>query len=152
MKKPFDNIIEETMLETLTSLTLPKNVKELRGGALYGCTALEKVVIQNQDCDIHEDDGITIPIDVDIHGYKGSTAYSYARKNGNKFVAIQEVKGDLNNDGELTLSDIVTMQKLLSGRDTTIENMDGLDMNNDKEINVFDLIILKRQYISMLSE
>ncbi len=55
--------------------------------------------------------------------------------------APDTVKGDVNGDGVINTRDIVTMQKYLLGEDTDIDT-DGADLNNDKKINVADMIYL----------
>lgn len=139
----------------MTSLTVPKTVEMLDGAALSYCDALEKVIIKNPDCIIYEpqpDDCITIPANITIYGYLNSTACDYAIHYGNAFETLtdenQTVKGDLNNDGELTLSDLVMMRKFMLGQDVTIDNFNSMDINGDGHINVFDFILMKRMYIA----
>jgi hypothetical protein len=54
---------------------------------------------------------------------------------------------DVNNDGDVNVSDIVVLQKFLIGiSDEYIENS---DINKDSVINIFDMIILKRILITV---
>ena len=58
----------------------------------------------------------------------------------------EDILGDVNGDRKLDLSDIVMMQKwLIKTGDITVP--ENADMNSDGKVNVFDLLILKQQYI-----
>lgn len=55
------------------------------------------------------------------------------------------VSGDANGDGAFNISDAVTLQNwLLSVYDTELINWKAVDLNDDGEINVFDLCMMKR--------
>ena len=57
--------------------------------------------------------------------------------------------GDANNDGRLSLADIVQVQKwLLGGSDAKIANWKAADYNNDNVLNAHDLTMLKRDYFA----
>ncbi len=56
-----------------------------------------------------------------------------------------EIKGDINNDGDVKVADIVVMQKFLTGKHTFNDaEQFSADLNEDEKINVFDMIVLKR--------
>lgn len=97
----------------LKDITIPKNVQTM-DIEVFRKSALEKIWILNKDLVIKEpttedvteeesavktkvyinntkelvEDFIAIPKNVTIYGYAGSTAEAYAKKNGNKFIAI----------------------------------------------------------------
>ncbi len=55
------------------------------------------------------------------------------------------VPGDVNDDGELSISDIVLLQKwLLKVPDTHLPNWQAADLNGDKRLNVFDWCLMKK--------
>ncbi len=56
------------------------------------------------------------------------------------FELIEDVIGDVNNDGSLTISDVTTLIDLLLGGDA-IDNEAG-DVNGDGEVNIADVTIL----------
>ena len=56
------------------------------------------------------------------------------------FELIEDVIGDVNNDGSLTISDVTTLIDLLLGGDA-IDN-DAGDVNGDGEVNIADVTIL----------
>lgn len=55
----------------------------------------------------------------------------------------KEVKGDVNADGALSVTDIIMMQKWLLGAGDITDAAAG-DMNKDGKLNAFDLAMLKR--------
>ena len=55
--------------------------------------------------------------------------------------------GDANNDGKVTIADIVLMQKYLTNADVDI-HYEAIDMNEDGKFNVFDLIVIKRMILN----
>ena len=86
-----------------------------------------------------------------IYGYSNTVAETYATENGFTFVALNNsVSGDVNNDGSVTISDAVLLQKcLLSVPDTTLPNWKAADLYEDERLNVFDLCLLKRMLIEL---
>lgn len=61
----------------------------------------------------------------------------------------KEVKGDVNADGEFTVADVLTLQKwLLAVPDTKLNNWKAGDLCEDNMLNVFDLVLLKRELLN----
>ncbi len=59
------------------------------------------------------------------------------------------VKGDVNNDGEFNVSDVVLLQKwLLAVPDTELVNWRAADLCEDNKLNVFDLCLMKRELLN----
>ncbi len=59
-----------------------------------------------------------------------------------------ELRGDLNADNKLSVSDVVLMQKYLVKKTRLSSVLRNLaDLNNDGTVNVFDCIILKRRIL-----
>ncbi len=57
--------------------------------------------------------------------------------------------GDINNDSQVTVLDIVALQKYLLGQSTDGVKVDKTaDMNNDDIVNIYDLILLKKQLLN----
>ena len=56
--------------------------------------------------------------------------------------------GDVNNDGEFNVADVVLLQKwLLAVPDTHLANWKAVDFCNDNVLNVFDLCLMKRELL-----
>ena len=55
------------------------------------------------------------------------------------------IKGDINNDGKLNVSDVVLMQKwLLAVPGIKLEDWKAGDLCEDEQIDAFDLCLMKR--------
>lgn len=58
------------------------------------------------------------------------------------------IKGDLNDDGEFNISDVVLLQKrLLAVSDTELDNWKAADLCEDGKLDVFDLCLMKRMLV-----
>ncbi|MBE6876015.1 MAG: glycoside hydrolase family 5 protein [Ruminococcus sp.] len=57
--------------------------------------------------------------------------------------------GDVNQDGTVSLLDIITLQKFLLGKPTGQQVMLNADMNHDSILNIYDLILLKKQLLKV---
>ena len=57
-----------------------------------------------------------------------------------------EANGDVNDDGEFNVADVVLLQKwLLAVPDTHLANWKAVDFCNDNVLNVFDLCLMKQE-------
>lgn len=62
---------------------------------------------------------------------------------------VGPMDGDVNMDGVFSLSDVVTFQRyLLNVPDIELSYWQGADRNHDGTLDVFDLIVLKRELIN----
>jgi len=63
---------------------------------------------------------------------------------------LPAIKGDVNRDGNVNVSDVVSLNRILLGKynfdEKTFENS---DMNGDDKLNVFDVVLLKRFVINL---
>ena len=88
---------------------------------------------------------------VNIEGkgiYAGNVkaAYTITREN---FNASSFEKGDMNLDGEVTVIDVILLQKyLLASKKLTAQQWSVGDLNGDNLIDVFDLALLKRKLLN----
>lgn len=57
--------------------------------------------------------------------------------------------GDVNDDGEFNVSDIVMLQKWLLSKGT-LTNWKAADFDNNKIINIFDLVLMKRELLKQI--
>ena len=63
-------------------------------------------------------------------------------------VKPSDVKGDVNNDGTLTVADAVLLQKYLLTYDVEIPMWRAADMDNNNRLNASDLTLLKREMLN----
>ncbi|WP_303837158.1 CotH kinase family protein [Ruminococcus flavefaciens] len=62
----------------------------------------------------------------------------------------QLVQGDVNNDGEFSIADIVAFQKwLLAASDAELANWKAADLCEDDKLDVFDLVLMRRLIINI---
>ncbi len=63
------------------------------------------------------------------------------------------LKGDCNEDGARSISDVVTLQKwLLADKDIQLENWRNVDLTEDKKLDAFDLCLLKKMLIEQSAD
>lgn len=55
-----------------------------------------------------------------------------------------KVCGDVDNDGDINLKDVVVLKRYLSENDSETINTINADINNDGQINLKDVVVLKR--------
>ena len=63
------------------------------------------------------------------------------------FTAAAAGSGDVNVDGNTSALDVVALQKYLLGI-SSISGMEEADMNGDGEIDIFDMALLKRIFLT----
>ncbi len=56
------------------------------------------------------------------------------------------VKGDVDSDGEISLTDCISLKKYLTNKGT-LTSLENADLNGDNKINVFDWCIFKKMLI-----
>jgi hypothetical protein len=55
------------------------------------------------------------------------------------------IYGDINEDGEVSVADVVTLQQyLLKGKEEGVKNWTAADLNENYKLDVYDLCLLKR--------
>ena len=72
----------------LANLKIPSSVKVIDSYAFDNCSNLESITIENPNCEFPMF-GKVIPKHSTIYGYKYSTAETYAKENGNEFIALK---------------------------------------------------------------
>ncbi|MBR6623406.1 MAG: dockerin type I repeat-containing protein [Ruminococcus sp.] len=64
----------------------------------------------------------------------------------------EPASGDVNNDGNFVLSDVVLLQKyLIDVPDTNFVNWQAADFCKDGRLDVFDLVLMKKAVIETLN-
>ena len=65
-----------------------------------------------------------------------------------KFTILSNMIGDCNNDGLISITDILILKKYILNTEVVIPNPQVADINSDGMVNVIDLILLKHKYIN----
>lgn len=77
-------------------------------------------------------------------------AYGEATAKYMEFKIISPIQGDLNQDGTLSLTDLIPLQQSLLRQTTlTADQAQLADYNGDGSINVLDLMLLKRALLAL---
>ncbi|MGN0630357.1 MAG: leucine-rich repeat protein [Ruminococcus sp.] len=128
---------------SLGEILLRRNVAAIGEDAFSGCTGLQKIIINNTDCKIADSEK-TIPMSAVIYGFMESSAYAYAQKYQRRFVPANAVKGDINDDGAVDISDATIIMMLYAKRAAGIISkvnafdLAAGDMNGDLMIDAAD--------------
>ncbi|SFY08505.1 calcium-binding protein [Ruminococcus sp. XPD3002] len=85
-----------------------------------------------------------------IEGISAGDATIYAMlSNGKKLVCQvtvteKEPTGDVNDDGDVTIADAVSLQNYLLGKTTTMPNWRNADLYKNNRIDAFDMILMRK--------
>ncbi|HOJ31777.1 MAG TPA: hypothetical protein PK165_06305, partial [bacterium] len=63
------------------------------------------------------------------------------------FTTRQGMKGDLNNDNNVDISDVILCLRMAIGLDPI--NLYPADMNNDQQVDIADVILILRKAIGL---
>jgi hypothetical protein len=59
------------------------------------------------------------------------------------------VKGDVDADGELTVSDIVLAERFIAGRNVYLPNREAGDIYKDNKIDQIDIEFMKKELLKV---
>lgn len=62
-------------------------------------------------------------------------------------ITPEKVKGDVNADGELTVADLVMLERFLLAADKTLIDWKAADLDSDQVITAFDMVLLRKLII-----
>ena len=81
---------------------------------------------------------------------EGSNPYGYKFCDKGIWISVKYTPGDLNQDGTLSLTDLIPLQQSLLRQTTlTADQAQLADYNDDGSINVLDLMLLKRALLAL---
>lgn len=154
-----------TNLPSLSQVTLPENLRYIGQDAFSNTSVTELVIPKSVEIVgalknpyIYRGE-IIDPLTADrimiadegcvIKSYYDSEAHRYAIANDCRFSPLDDIQyGDVNDDGEFNISDVVLLQKwLLSVHDTQLTNWKEADLCADGRLDVFDLCLMKQRLI-----
>lgn len=129
---------------SLTSVTIGNSVTSIGGNAFYGCSNLTSVTVD-----------IATPLSIENYTFSNRrnailyvpsgcrSAYKTAAywKEFKEIIEITDaVPGDLNDDGEVDITDLILIIDVMSGQCTDAKKMATADINQDGEVDITDII------------
>ncbi|MDE6035902.1 MAG: leucine-rich repeat protein [Ruminococcus sp.] len=126
--------------DSLNYINVPASVASIGVNAFP--QNLEKITIQNPDCEIHV--FALNPAKTTIKSVAGSSVQKYAKEHNFNFQSLTgNVKTeDVNADEEFTIADVVALSNWLHGQGGI--PTDSGDLNSDGFVDVFDLCMMKK--------
>ena len=134
---------------------------DLSGLRLNGSYTMGELVACIMNEDYYELLESNVPIEVDTSMFDNTKAgtYSITVMYGNAkdsftvdVLDTEPASGDVNNDGNFVLSDVVLLQKyLIDVPDTNFVNWQAADFCKDGRLDVFDLVLMKKAVIETLN-
>jgi hypothetical protein len=128
----------------ISSVTIPKSVKEIKGGAFSCCDYLKSVTVNwirpieiDEDVfsgQIYEDCTLYIP--------RGTKAAYQAAEGWKNFFKIEEfgkLVGDVNGDDEVNITDVTLIASYILGNQAESFDETVADMNDDGKIDIADV-------------
>ena len=151
-----ESIGEKTFLNCtkLEKIEIPESVNSIGSNSFTNCSKLKEIYIYNPDCNI-ANLGTSPYNNLVIYGYNNSSAEKYANNNDISFVSLGDysskgnlIPGDINDDGEFSVSDVVMLQKWLLTEETTLPNWRAADLCEDGILDAYDLCLLKKMLLN----
>ncbi len=135
---------------------------DLTGMRLNGSYTMGELVACIMNEDYHELLDSNVPIEVDTSMFDNTKAGTYTiyvmygNAKDSFTVDVLDNKpasGDVNNDGNFVVSDVVLLQKyLIDVTDTSFVDWQAADFYKDGRLDVFDLVLMKRALVEQLQE
>ncbi len=130
-----DDVVQVGFVSGCTTLVLPKSLEKLDIDSIrgydYNYNICKHLMIKNKNCEIIDSSKWDANYPNKIYSYENSTTEKFCTEKGIKFVLFDD------------LLHIINLKNWLIKKESVFEG--SFDVNNDGKINVFDLIILKRQ-------
>lgn len=135
---------------------------DLTGMRLNGSYTMGELVACIMNEDYHELLDSNVPIEVDTSMFDNTKAGTYTiyvmygNAKDSFTVDVLDNKpasGDVNNDGNFVVSDVVLLQKyLIDVTDISFVDWQAADFYKDGRLDVFDLVLMKKALVEQLQE
>lgn len=135
----------------IKEITLPESVVEIGDNAFANCTGLMNATI----CGDPEFGATVFRAGIMLHGNKGSSVEQYAKDNSALlygFTPFETVmRGDVDKDGVITLSDVTGILKHYVGIQKLPDNaLENADANADGKIDLSDVTYTLKLFVGVL--
>ena len=140
---------------SLKNITIPDSVTNIESCSFSFCTNLKSVTISNSVTNIEEAAFKYCENLTDVY-YKGTEEQwnQINIDNGNECLNnakihfnYKDATGDINGDGDFTVSDVVSVQKWLLGSEEITDWKAG-DFDRNDKLNIFDICIMKHKLLN----
>lgn len=129
---------------SLASAELCEGIEKINAWAFANCSSLEYVNVPQSvtfisDYAFFNDDNLTLGVWYDSYGYQ------YAQEKDIPYILLDGVKlGDVNSDGEITISDVTDIQRYLAELIILNDNqLAAADTNRDGTVDISDATALQ---------
>ena len=139
------SIGEQAFIECsgLTSVTIPNSVTSIGDYAFCYCSGLTSVKIEREEPVAINNATFTNCANATLYVPKGSKAAYEAADYWKEFKVIKEYpNGDVNQDGEVDVVDVVDIARFVVGTPSESFEVFLADLNNDKDVNIADAVVL----------
>ncbi len=151
IKNYMKNIPERTFggCENLRYVVIEDGVESIDIHAFADSRNLEYVVIPASVTDI-DPEAFADTSDFFIIGEKGSRAESFAKENRRDFLDVNDIKGDVNCNYLIDVSDaLYTLQAYVGSRVLDKRAFNAADIDNDGEITVLDALYILQYAVGL---
>lgn len=110
--------------------------------------------VYHEVCYIDSENPYIFIIMTGISGYNYDTAFikkaaACADRIAGEYNENKPLRGDADNNGQVTLEDLVLLWKYLKSEDITFEKPANADVSGDGNINILDYVILSRWFVEV---
>lgn len=137
---------------SLEEITLPLSVEKIGKYAFRDCTALKKIVIPRATTYI-DPTAFRNCTGFTIYGYWGSYVQQFAAENNIPFEPVSDfMLGDVDMDGDITISDVTTIQKSLVDVLAFTEEQEYLaDVDKNGTVSIDDATTIQKYLAEVIS-
>jgi len=128
---------------SLRMVVIGNGVETVEKNAFYSCSSLEKVIVLSSTVNFKDIPFNKANAGLTFHGYRDSTAESYAAANNFAFRLLGSFVGDVNCDYEVDISDALHlfMYSMLPDQ-YPISYKGNIDFNHDGSVDISDALRL----------
>ena len=125
-------------------MSLPDGLETIERAAFAGCTSLSYVNIPANVTEISEYSFSDCP-DLTLGVWFGSYGYQYAKAQNIPYILLDSVLlGDANGDGNVNISDVTDIQRVVAEMDTFDDlRQKAADINGDGVVTIDDATFLQ---------